>query len=157
MVARFLASPTGEAFAAALAAGREVRREVAFHARIRFPEGARVGGFDSLLVKGSVDLWLGDEAGRVVIYDHKTNSPKSRWRDPQALVTHYAPQLRLYALAAERVLSREVGGAALLLLDPAWEALGVPVEAAVDVGGPALEATRRLAHTFATAVLAYRA
>jgi ATP-dependent exoDNAse (exonuclease V) beta subunit len=152
MVGRFLGSATGAAFRDALARGRDVRREVAFHARIRFPDGAEVGGFDSLLVKGSIDLWLPDGEGRVRILDHKTNAPRPGARDAAVLVAHYAPQLRLYALAAERVLGAEVAGASLLLLDPAWQESGVPVEAPVDVSGPALEETRRLVHAYARAL-----
>ena len=46
-----------------------------------------------------------------------------------------------------------MAGASLLLLDPAWGALGVPVELEVDVGGDALADTRELCRAYATAAL----
>lgn len=150
MVERFLTSPTGQRMRAALAAGEDVRREVALHARIRFPGGQPVGGFDSLLVKGSIDLWLPSEEG-VWIVDHKTNRAGSRFRAPEDLAEHYAWQLRLYALAVERVLGHDVAGARLLLLDPGWGAQAVEVP--VDVSGPALEQARQLCQAFAVAEL----
>jgi hypothetical protein len=150
LVQRFAASPTGARMRAALAAGADVRREVALHARIRFPGGEPVGGLDSLLVKGSIDLWLPDEDG-VLLVDHKTNLRGARFAAPEDLAAHYAWQLRLYALAAERVLGADVGGAHLLLLDPSWgpAALEVPI----DVSGGRLEETRRLCRAFAVAEL----
>ncbi len=150
MALRFLASPTGQRMRAALVAGEDVRREVALHARIRFPGGEDVGGFDSLLVKGSIDLWLPSDDG-VWIVDHKTNRAGGRFTTPEALADHYAWQLRLYALAVERVLGRDVAGARLLLLDPGWGAEAV--EAEVDVSGERLEETRRLCRAFAVAEL----
>ncbi len=153
MVRRFLDAPVGARFVEALAAGRDVRREVAFHARIRFPGKASVAGFDALLVKGSIDLWMPEADGRIRILDHKTNAPGGRFPDAESLGAHYATQLRLYALAAERVLGRDVAGASLLLLDPAWAAMGVPVELEVDVGGDALADTRELCRAYATAAL----
>ena len=152
MVTRFLGSATGRSFDAALRAGRAVRREAAFHARIRFPDEVAVGPYRSLLVKGTVDLWMEEADGRVRVLDHKTNSPKGRLRSPEALVEHYATQLRLYALAAERVTGRDVAGAALLLLDPGWGS-GVPVEVEVDVSGDALRRTRDLCRAFAVSML----
>jgi len=151
MVRRFLASPSGRDLAAAERAGWDARREVSFHARIRFPAGAVVGGFDSLLVRGSIDLWLPDASGRIRLLDHKTNPPGPRLPTPEAVAAHYAWQLRLYALAAERLLGEEVSGAALLLLDPGWgpEAIEVPV----DVRGAALEEARRLCRAYAVACL----
>jgi ATP-dependent helicase/nuclease subunit A len=152
MVRRFLGSPTARDLAAALRAGRGPRREVPFHARIAFPEREKVGDFDSLLVKGTIDLWLPTSEG-VRVLDHKTNSPRGRLRTVEAIVSHYAPQLRLYALAAERVPGTRVAGAGLLLLDPEWDA---PVEASVDVSGEALRETRRLCRAFAVSMLESR-
>jgi hypothetical protein len=152
MARRFLGSPAGRATAAALAAGEDVRREVALHARIGFPDGAEVAGFDSLLVKGTIDLWLPTARGPF-LYDHKTNAPDGRLEGAEAIREHYATQLRLYALAVERLLGRDVAGAALLLLDPAWEGAGVAVEAPVDVSGPRLLETRSLCRAFAVASL----
>ncbi len=150
MVERFLAGPTGVALRAALAAGEDVRREVALHARIRFPGGEPVGGFDSLLVKGSIDLWLPSDDG-VWIVDHKTNRAGALYKTPEALAAHYDWQLRLYALAVERVLGADVAGARLVLLDPGWGAEAVEVE--VDVAGDKLEEARALCRAFAVAEL----
>jgi len=153
MVRRFLRSRAAAEMAEALAAGRDVRREAAFHARIRFPGGAVVQGFDSLLVKGSVDLWLPDADGRVRVLDHKTNSPRGGVVTPAALAGLYGTQIRLYALAAERVTGREVAGGDLLLLDPGF---GDDLEVPVDVSGPALEDARRLCQAYALAMLHQR-
>ncbi len=155
MVARFLSSRAGADLRAALRAGRDVRREVPFHARIRFPAGAAVGDYDSLLVKGTVDLWIDREGGAAPgpwVLDHKTNSPEGRFGTVEALRDHYAPQLRLYALAAERVLGRDVAGAGLLLLDPAWGTRCPEVEVPVDVSGEKLLETRRLCLAYARAM-----
>jgi hypothetical protein len=156
MVRRFAGSTTGRAVLVDLAGAATTRREVAFHARIRFSAGPEVAGFDSLLVKGSIDLWTRDERGRLLLYDHKTNSPRGPLRDPAALAAHYGPQLRLYALAAERILDEEVHGAALLLLDPAWAERGADVLVPIDVSGSALEETRRLVRAYATALATER-
>jgi hypothetical protein len=150
MVRRFAASPTGRAAADALARGEDLRREVSFHARIRFPGGAQVGPFDSLLVRGSIDLWLPAGDG-VLVVDHKTNPPGRELATPADLARHYAWQLRLYALAVERLVGRDVAGARLLLLDPGWGPDAVTVD--VDVGGQALEEARRLCQAFATSAL----
>jgi ATP-dependent helicase/nuclease subunit A len=150
MVERFLTSETGAQLRRALRAGDDVRREVDFHARIRFPGGEEVAGLDSLLVKGSIDLWLPTPSG-VRLVDHKTNRAGARYRSPEALAAHYTWQLRLYTLAAERLLGEDIAGASLLLLDPGWgpEALDVPI----DISGPQLEETRALCRAFARAEL----
>src|SRR5262249_15137339 len=109
-------------------------------------------GMESLLVKGTIDLWIGDGDGAVALFDHKTNAPGGDVPDPSALVARYETQLRLYALAAERATDRDVRSATLLLLDPAWGEGGVPVEVAVDVAGEALAQTRRLCRAFAVAM-----
>jgi hypothetical protein len=104
-------------------------------------------------VKGSIDLWLPTSEG-VVIVDHKTNRAGARFRTPQAVAEHYAWQLRLYALAAERVLRADVAGARLVLLDPGWGPEAV--EVAVDVTGERLEDARRLCQAFSIAELTGR-
>ncbi len=148
MLARFETSAVAHDLATAVAAGGDQRREAAFHARVRFPAGATVAGFEHLLVRGTIDLWL-PRAGGIWIVDHKTNMRSAAHPTPASLAAYYAPQLRLYALAAERLLGGDVAGAALLLLDPGWgpTALEVPI----DVSGPALEETRRLCQAFAEA------
>ena len=153
MLSRFVASPAARAVEAALAAGREVRREAAFHARIRFPDGQPVAGFPALLLKGTVDLWVADDGGALTLFDHKTNAPGRHLPDVASVVARYETQLRLYALAAERLVERDVAGASLLLLDPAWGAQGAPVAVPVDVSGPALAKTRALCRAFAVACL----
>ena len=150
MAQRFLDAPLGAALRAALREGLDVRGEVALHARIRFPGGEPVGGFDSLLVKGSIDLWLPTAEG-VLVVDHKTNRKGGAFRSAEALAAHYAWQLRLYALATERALGADVAGARLALLDPGWGAGALEVE--VDVSGPQLEEARRLCRAFAVAEL----
>jgi hypothetical protein len=67
----------------------------------------------------------------------------------EALRDHYAWQLRLYALAAERLLGVDVAGARLLLLDPGFGEDAVEVD--VDVSGPRLEEARALCEAFAIA------
>ncbi len=151
MQARFLAGRTGRRMSEALEAGEDVRREVAFHARIRFPAGERVGPFDSLLVRGAIDLWV-PEADGIWIVDLKTNAKSRTFPTAQALADHYAQQLRLYALAAERILGQDVAGARLVLVDPSWGEGGAP-EVEVGVSGEALEETRRLCRAFALASL----
>ncbi|MGE0192119.1 MAG: UvrD-helicase domain-containing protein [Planctomycetota bacterium] len=150
LVARFLACDLGVRLGHALASGADVRREMAFHVRVRFPERRRVGPFDGLLVRGTVDLWLPTERG-VLLVDHKTAARSKRFPTPEAVAAHHAVQLRLYALAAERVEGADVAGAGVLLLDPSWG--DEPVFAHVDVGGDALRETREVVEAFARAEL----
>ncbi len=150
MVERFRASSIGRRVAAALREGEDIRREVAFHARIRFPRGAEVGGFDALLVRGAIDLWLPTAEGLLLV-DYKTNPPSDLLPTPAAVREQYAVQIAFYALAAERLLGHDVAGARLLLLDPGWGDPAVEVE--MDVGGEALEDARRLASAYAVASL----
>ncbi|MDJ0975666.1 MAG: UvrD-helicase domain-containing protein [Planctomycetota bacterium] len=150
MVARYSRSDVGRAMHQALGKAGDVRRELDFHARVRFPGGKPVAGFDSLLVKGSIDLWLPTADG-VRVVDHKTNRKSERFQSPDDLAAYYGWQLRLYALAAERIQGTDVAGASLLLLDPSWgdEAVDVPI----DVSGDALKAARELCRAFAIAEL----
>ncbi len=153
LVERFLGCPFGARLARELAAGSDVRREMSFHVRVRFPDGRRVGPFEGLLVRGSVDLWLPTERG-VLLVDHKTVVRSFAQPTPEAVATRHAVQLRLYALAAERVEGADVAGAGLLLLDPSWGP--EPVFATVDVGGDAARETRELVEAFARAELERR-
>ncbi len=148
MVERFRASGVGRRTARLLAERADVRREVAFHARIRFPRGARVAGFEALLVRGAIDLWLPGTDGAEIV-DYKTNAPGGHFATPEAVAAHYAPQLRLYALAAERLLGSDVAGARIVLLDPEWGDAAPEVE--VDVRGAVLEDARRLCQAYALA------
>lgn len=135
----------------AIEQGLPGRREAAFHARVRFPEGEPVAGFEALLVKGTIDLWVTAPDGRVTIHDFKTNAPSAALPDAEAILSRYALQMQLYALAVERIVGRDVAGASLLLLDPAWARRGVAVELPVDVSGPRLLAARRVVRAFAVA------
>lgn len=150
LVGRFLATPTAAALGAALRRGHGVARELAFHAAVRFPHGARVGGFEALLVKGSIDLLLDGPDGLWIV-DHKTNARGPGAADPAALAGRYGWQLALYALAVERLHGRDVAGARLLLLHPSWGAEAVEVP--VDVSGARLGEARRLCQAFAVAEL----
>lgn len=146
MLARFVASDMARDLRAAQARGDVVRSELDFHARIRFPGGEPVAGFEALLVKGSIDLWLPTESG-VWVIDHKTNRRSARFPTPESLAAFYGPQLRLYALAAERLLGQDLERAGLLLLDPSWGEDALFVEVPID--GDRLEETRRLCQAFA--------
>lgn len=149
MVERFATSPLGVSLDEATRRSADsAMRELAFHARIRFPKGEPVAGFEALLVKGTIDLVLGRPHG-VWVVDYKTNRPRPGMDRPEDLADYYAVQMRLYALAAERLLGFDVVGARLVLLDPAWgpQVLEVPV----DISGPALRETRSLLRAFARA------
>jgi hypothetical protein len=98
------------------------------------------------------DLWLERTTG---VRASTTDAP-GRVLDAAALLDRYATQLRLYALATERIVERDVASASLLLLDPGWATRGVPVEVPVDVSGAALAATRRLCRAYAIALLEER-
>ena len=143
----FEASEWGERI---LASEADVRSELAFHARIRFPGGAAVGPFEALLVKGTIDLWVPTQdptnAG-VWLIDYKTSAPG-------ASLEAFELQLRMYALAAERLTGHDVSGAGVLLLDPAWSASGDRATfREIDIGGEALAATRSILRAFASDAL----
>ncbi len=155
---RFLECPLAQELETALAGrGTPPQRELDLHARIRFPTVAgaekTVAGFDSLLVKGSIDLWLPRKDG-VWVLDYKTNTRSDRFPSPASLEAYYGWQLRLYALMAERVLGTDIAGAALVLLDPSWSR--EPVELPIDIDGERLRETRRLCEALARAELLQR-
>lgn len=70
---------------------------------------------EDLVVRGQVDLWF-EEGGEVVVVDYKTDSVTAREAHQRA--QDYALQLRLYALAVERVAGRAPGRAWLHFLRP---------------------------------------
>ncbi|MDE3166383.1 MAG: UvrD-helicase domain-containing protein, partial [Acidobacteriota bacterium] len=71
-----------------------------------------VGG---LVVRGQIDLWF-EEAGEVAIVDYKTDDVRAA--DAAARAADYALQLRLYAMAVERMAGRAPDRAYLHFLRP---------------------------------------
>lgn len=70
---------------------------------------------DDLVLRGQVDLWF-EEGGELTIVDYKTDDVTAVEAHERAL--DYAMQLRLYALAVERVTSRSPRHAWLHFLRP---------------------------------------
>jgi ATP-dependent exoDNAse (exonuclease V) beta subunit len=71
-----------------------------------------VGG---LVVRGQIDLWF-EEGGELVIVDYKTDDVRAA--DAAARGADYALQLRLYAMAVERMAGRAPDRACLHFLRP---------------------------------------
>ena len=111
-LARFLESDMGRR----LRGATQVRREWPFNATLPAAdaltpeEAARFGGGD-LLVQGTVDCCF-IEDGAWVLLDYKTD----RTDDMDALRAHYEKQLKVYALALERVTGLPVKQRVLCLL-----------------------------------------
>lgn len=70
---------------------------------------------EDLVIRGQVDLWF-EEGGELVIVDYKTDAVTSVEAHQRA--QDYAVQLRLYALAVERILGRAPDRAWLHFLRP---------------------------------------
>jgi ATP-dependent helicase/nuclease subunit A len=70
---------------------------------------------EGLVLRGQVDLWF-EEAGELVIVDYKTDAVNSMEAHQRA--QDYAIQLRLYALAVERIAGRPPDRAFLHFLRP---------------------------------------
>ena len=70
---------------------------------------------EDVVLRGQIDLWF-EEAGELVLVDYKTDEIKTR--ETAARAGYYAPQLRLYALALERMLGKTPAGAYLYFLRP---------------------------------------
>ncbi|HTS32057.1 MAG TPA: UvrD-helicase domain-containing protein [Bryobacteraceae bacterium] len=70
---------------------------------------------DEMVVRGQVDLWF-EEGGELVIVDYKTDAVSAAEAHQRA--HDYTMQLRLYALAVERVAGRPPGRAWLHFLRP---------------------------------------
>jgi len=68
-----------------------------------------------LVLRGQIDLWF-EEGGESVIVDYKTDSVNSMEAHQRA--QDYAMQLRLYALAVERMTGRPADHAWLYFLRP---------------------------------------
>jgi CRISPR/Cas system-associated exonuclease Cas4 (RecB family) len=70
---------------------------------------------EDLVIRGQVDLWF-EEGGELAIVDYKTDSVTAREAHQRA--QDYALQLRLYAMAVERVAGRAPRRAWLHFLRP---------------------------------------
>jgi len=93
---------------------------------------------EDLVIRGQVDLWF-VEGGELVIVDYKTDAVTASQAHQRA--RDYALQLRLYAMAVERIASRRVDRAWLHFLRP-----NVPVE--VDLGPSLLESPEQTVRDF---------
>jgi len=93
---------------------------------------------EDLVVRGQVDLWF-QEGGELVIVDYKTDDVTAP--QAQSRAQDYAPQLRLYAMAVERVAGKPVDHAWLYFLRP-----NVPVE--VDLTPSLLDSPEQLVRDF---------
>jgi ATP-dependent exoDNAse (exonuclease V) beta subunit len=78
-----------------------------------------VMAIEGMVLRGQIDLWF-EENGELVLVDYKTDDMRSR--DAAARARFYAPQLRLYALALERITGRAPAKGFLYFLRPgvAW-------------------------------------
>jgi len=70
---------------------------------------------EDVVLRGQIDLWF-EEAGELVLVDYKTDEVKTR--ETAARAQSYAPQLRLYALALERMVGRTPARAYVYFLRP---------------------------------------
>ncbi len=122
----FRQSPLGRR----LARARRVEREFDFLMAV-----------EDLVVGGQVDLWF-EEGGELVIVDYKTDAVTAAEAHRRA--PDYAWQLRLYALAVERVAGRAPDRAWLHFLRP-------NTALAVDVTPSLLESPEQMVRDFAEA------
>ena len=123
-IARFLENETGQR----LLRSGEVHREWPFNVMVRVSEAleadeAGAYGDEEILVQGTIDCCF-IENGRWVLLDYKTD----RLDDADALTLRYRNQLRLYALALEKITGVPVGEIRLCLL-LAGEVLEIPLDA----------------------------
>jgi len=93
---------------------------------------------EDLIVHGQVDLWF-EESGEIVIVDYKTDAVKPAEAHHRA--QDYALQLRIYAMAVERLAGRPPRRAYLHFLRP-----NTVVE--VDLAPSLLEAPEQMAREF---------
>ena len=94
--------------------------------------------FEDLLLHGRIDLWY-EEAGELVLIDYKTDDVDAAESANHAAA--YALQMRLYALALERLTGRLPGQACIYLLRPD---LAVPIPLDSDSLEQARETVRAL-------------
>ena len=76
---------------------------------------------EDVVLRGQIDLWF-EDGGALVLVDYKTDDVKPR--EAAAKSEFYAPQLRLYAVALERITGKTPGEAVLYFLRPG---VAVPV------------------------------
>ena len=128
-LAQFFAGETGARLLAADAVQREWPFNVLLRASEALTEAEAAGMPDGeMLVQGSIDCCF-MEGGSWVLLDYKTDRPD----DAAALTRRYRNQLRLYALALERITRIPVQEIRLCLLR-SGEALEVPRNASADDG-----------------------
>lgn len=90
---------------------------------------------EEMVLRGQIDLWF-DEGGETVLVDYKTGTPEAGPR-----LEAYELQLRIYALALERLTGKLPDRAVLFFLRT-----GEAAEVTLDL--PALEATRAILRAF---------
>ena len=120
-LAQFFIGETG----VRLLAAETLQREWPFNLRMRISEALtqeEADGFDDeeILVQGAIDCCF-MENGKWVLLDYKTD----RSDDAAALTVRYCSQLRMYALALERITGTEVAEIRLCLLR-AGESILIP-------------------------------
>ncbi len=96
-IARFLQSPLGDIMRKA----RKIHKEMPFSLLLpahRFYPDCEDG--ERLFLQGTLDCLLETETGAVII-DYKTD----RTQTAETLAAHYAPQLKIYGEAAQKILS----------------------------------------------------
>jgi ATP-dependent exoDNAse (exonuclease V) beta subunit len=93
---------------------------------------------EDLVIRGQVDLWF-EDGGELAIVDYKTDDVTASQAQHRA--QDYAPQLRIYAMAVERVSGRAVDRAWLHFLRP-----NVAVE--VDLGPSLLDSPEQIVRAF---------
>ena len=130
-IARFLEGDVGRR----LLASEEVQREWSFNAMMRISEALEEnerGDFadEEVLVQGTIDCCF-LEGGAWVLLDYKTD----RSGDAEALTLRYRNQLRMYALALERITGMPVKEIRLCLL-LAGESLAIPLSGQADANVP---------------------
>jgi CRISPR/Cas system-associated exonuclease Cas4 (RecB family) len=76
---------------------------------------------EDVVLRGQIDLWF-EEGGECILVDYKSDNVKAR--ETASSAEFYAPQLRLYALALERITGRPPDRAFVYFLRPG---IAVPV------------------------------
>ena len=114
-VAWFLSTEPGRLAvrAARDADGLELRRELRFSLLVPAEEFRPGAGEDGILLQGIVDCCVLDPDG-VTVLDYKTDRVSGEALEARA--AHYAPQLRAYARALERMTGRPVRRSTLVFL-----------------------------------------
>ncbi|MBP3411020.1 MAG: PD-(D/E)XK nuclease family protein, partial [Clostridia bacterium] len=130
-IARFLESETGRRLLRSI----EVQREWPFNVMVRISEALEADeangyGDEEILVQGTIDCCFMED-GHWILLDYKTD----RNTDAQALTLRYRNQLRLYALALEKITGVSVGEIRLCLLQ-AGEVLEIPLNPAAENSVP---------------------